>query len=139
MKVLIALVSMIFLLSCSNGDKKKFQMYELSPMAQLMETMYSDHESIKSKLQQGDQNIGTFPSNYLDIYTAKFTKESFNTPEFQTFAKAFIAADKALFTASDSVNRINAYNNAINSCINCHETVGCKGPLTRIRKLTIKP
>ncbi len=136
----IFLISGLFLIlfSCQNQDKKKFEMYELSPQAQLMETMYSDHQKIKNELLAGEQKIGTFPDNYLDIYTAKFTKESFNTPEFQTFAQSFIKADEQIYSTTDSLKRIQAYNNAINTCIVCHETVGCFGPLERIRKLKIK-
>lgn len=130
---------MIFLLisACENkkNEKKEFEMYQMSEMALLMEKMYQDHLAIKEKVMSGE-DLGDFPQNYLDIHTAKFTDESFEGNAFTTFANSFIEIEKKLF-AVDSTQQKQVYSNAIQSCIMCHENVGCPGPLVRIKQLKL--
>jgi len=56
---------------------KKFDMYKSSEMAILMEQMYVENSKLKERILKG-ATLGTFPSYYTKIFSAKFTDESDN-------------------------------------------------------------
>ena len=114
--------------------EKKFDMYELSEMASLMEQMYVYNLQIKSKIEKGE-SVGEFPEFFNKIYTAKFTDDSDNDIFFKEKAKEFITTQQLIY--SDSKNAISHFNSGVDACIKCHESK-CGGPIPRIKKLYIK-
>ena len=141
------LLSVFFSLcfSCKdNGDEKcepnetttsgkKFEMYEMSEMALLMEQMYVDNERLKDRIVKGD-TIGKFPNHFLKIHEAVMTDKQENDAFFKEQAANFIKAQELIY--EDPANAKEHFNNGIDACIKCHE-VKCGGPIPRIKKLYI--
>ena len=144
MNKLVFVLSTLFLFSCSKKkeeacdlpkeDGKKFEMYEMSEMAMLMEQMYADNERLKIRIVNGD-TIGEFPQHFLKIHQAVMTDKQENDDFFKEHAKAFIASQELIY--KDAKNAKAHFNASIDQCIKCHE-VKCGGPITRIKKLYIK-
>lgn len=111
--------------------EKKFEMYELSEMASLMEQMYAYNLQIKNKIEKGE-SIGKFPEFFNKIYTAKFTDISDKDPFFDEKAKKFIAAQNLIY--SDPKNLKQNFNDGVTACITCHQGK-CGGPIPKIKKL----
>ncbi|WP_306351037.1 hypothetical protein [Flavobacterium sp. '19STA2R22 D10 B1'] len=135
------ILSLFFLSGCKEkvetkkeAEKKDFQMYEMSPMAALMEQMYVDNGRIKERIVNGEP-IGDFPDHFVNIYQSRMTDESENDAFFKEQAALFLEAEQLIF--KDSANAKKHFNEAINACIRCHETK-CGGPIPRIRKLLIQ-
>ena len=57
--------------------EKKFDMYEMSEMATLMEQMYVDNQRLKERIIKGD-TIGEFPNHFLKIHKAVMTDKQEN-------------------------------------------------------------
>ena len=74
-------------------------------------------------------------SDYKTIHSATPTKESMKEKGFQSYAEAFLLSMEAL-EQSTTANRVEAYNDVITSCMNCHE-VTCHGPMRRIEKMYV--
>lgn len=147
MKQLIVLISIVLLIGCNkNAEKtqcdsessskkdKKFEMYQMSEMAALMESMYRENEHLKERIKNGD-TIGKFPSNFLQIHKAIMTDETDNDTFFKEQAKLFIKAQEQIYV--DPKNAKQHFNDGVNACVRCHE-VKCGGPLPKIKKLYIK-
>jgi cytochrome c553 len=115
-------------------EKKEFKMYEMSQMAALMEQMYVDNQRLKERIISGD-TIGTFPKHILNIHTSVMTDEDDNDAFFKEQAAKFIKAQQLIY--SDPANAKQHYNDAVSSCVQCHEGK-CEGPIPRIKKLYIK-
>ena len=120
--------------ACKKPGDKKFKMYEMSQMAALMEQMYVDNERLKERITKGD-TIGTFPKHILNIHTSVMTDAADNDAFFKAQAAKFITAQQLIY--SDPVNAKVHFNDAVTSCITCHEGK-CEGPIPRIKKLYIK-
>lgn len=116
------------------STEKKFDMYEMSEMALLMEQMYVDNEILKTKILKGE-SIGKFPQHFLKIHQAVMTEKQIKDVFFKTHANKFVAAQEKIYT--DSKNAKQHFNKSIDACIKCHETK-CGGPIDRIKKLYIK-
>lgn len=117
--------------NASCKKEKKFEMYELSEMASLMEQMYAYNLQIKNKIENSE-SIGEFPEFFNKIYTAKFTDSSDKDPFFDKKAKAFIAAQKLIY--SDPKNVKKNFNVGVAACVSCHQGK-CGGPIPKIKKL----
>lgn len=113
---------------------KKFDMYEMSEMASLMEQMYVDNENLKKRILKGD-TIGAFPNHFLEIHAAVMTDEQENDAFFKAQAANFISAQKLIY--EDPKNAKEHFNAGVDACVQCHE-VKCGGPIPRIKKLYIK-
>ena len=111
--------------------EKKFEMYELSEMASLMEQMYAYNLQIKNKIEK-EEPVGEFPEFFNKIYTAKFTDSSDKDPFFDEKAKAFIAAQNLIYSVPKNVKQ--NFNNVVTACITCHQGK-CGGPIPKIKKL----
>ncbi len=118
----------------SNSKNLKFEMYEMSEMANLMEQMYVDNQRLKQRIQKGD-TIGVFPNHFLQIHNAVMTDKTENDAFFKEQAAQFIKAQELIY--KDPKNAKQHFNDGVNACINCHE-VKCSGPIPRIKKLYIK-
>ena len=120
--------------NCKKPANKEFKMYEMSPMAALMEQMYVDNQRLKERITKGD-TIGTFPKHILNIHTSVMTDATDNDAFFKTQAAKFISTQQLIY--SDPVNAKAHFNEAVTSCVTCHEGK-CEGPIPRIKKLYIK-
>lgn len=148
-RIIIAVFSVLILVSCNDSSSKKaeeenavvktdtvgkkFEMYEMSEMAMLMEQMYVDNELLKERIATGD-TIGNFPQHFLKIHESVMTDEDENDAFFKEQAQKFIEAQALIYR--DSVNAKKHFNDAVSACIKCHE-VKCGGPIPRIKKLYI--
>ena len=145
-KIVILFFSFLLFYSCKNNEvkaveknindssKKKFDMYEMSEMAMLMEQMYVDNERLKERIKKGD-TIGKFPSHFMKIHEAVMTDKQENDIFFKEQAANFIKAQELIY--EDPKNAKEHFNQGIDACIKCHE-VKCGGPIPRIKKLYIK-
>ncbi|HYD92732.1 MAG TPA: hypothetical protein VEA37_14750 [Flavobacterium sp.] len=115
-------------------EKKEFVMYEMSEMAALMEQMYAENMQLKQRIANGD-TLGTFPRHFMDIHASAMTDESENDAFFKEQAARFLKAQELIY--KDSVNAKQHFNDAVSSCVKCHEQK-CEGPIPRIKKLYIK-
>lgn len=118
----------------SSDTEKKFQIYEMSEMAALMEQMYKDNEQLKKRIIEGD-TIGKFPNHFLEIHEAVMTDEQENDAFFKAQAQYFVNAQKLIY--EDPTNAKQHFNAGVDACVQCHE-VKCGGPIPRIKKLYIK-
>ena len=124
--------------SCSSESTtksdKKFEMYQMSEMAALMESMYLENQQLKERIKKGD-TIGKFPSHFLQIHKAVMTDETENDAFFKEQATLFIKAQELIY--QDPKNAKQHFNDGVNACVRCHQ-VKCGGPLPKIKKLYIK-
>ena len=118
----------------SSSTEKKFEMYEMSEMAMLMEQMYVDNEQLRERILTGD-TIGKFPNHFLKIHQAVMTDQQENDAFFKAHAANFIKAQELIY--QDPKNAKQHFNAGVDSCVQCHE-VKCGGPIPRIKKLYIK-
>lgn len=117
-----------------SASGKKFEMYEMSEMAMLMEQMYVDNNLLKERIKKGD-TIGKFPNHFLKIHSAVMTDPAENDAFFKQQAEKYIEAQELIY--SDPKNAQKHFNDGVDACISCHE-VKCAGPIARIKKLYIK-
>lgn len=118
----------------SPSQGKKFEMYEMSEMAMLMEQMYVDNNRLKERITKGD-TIGKFPNYFANIHSAVMTDPAENDAFFKEQAAKFIEAQELIY--KDPENAQKHYNDGVDACVKCHE-VKCAGPIPRIKKLYIK-
>jgi hypothetical protein len=132
----------IFLLGCKGKKDEQqdfnsppFDMYELSPMAMLMEQMYVDNMRIKSQILAGETDFGEFPVIHESIFSAQLTDPSDKDEFFEWQARYFIEVEKAFYQSKET-DKKSQFNAIINSCLECHKSK-CGGPIPRIKKLLI--
>jgi hypothetical protein len=118
----------------SSSKEKKFEMYQMSEMATLMEQMYVDNLRLKEKIIKGE-TIGDFPKHFLNIHTAVMTDDSDNDTFFKEQAADFIKAQQLIY--NDPKNAKEHYNKGIDACLSCHQEK-CGGPIPKIKKLYIQ-
>ena len=146
-KIFLVFLTSVLCFSCKNKEaeldvdksdsitsEKKFDMYEMSEMASLMEQMYKDNEKLKERITKGD-TIGKFPNHFLEIHAAVMTDEQENDAFFKAQAANFINAQKLIY--EDPKNAKEHFNSGVDACVQCHE-VKCGGPIPRIKKLYIQ-
>jgi hypothetical protein len=147
MKKLVLLFSLVLLIACNNKSDsskcetesktksdKKFEMYQMSEMAALMESMYLENKQLKERIKKGE-TIGKFPSHFLQIHKAVMTDETDNDAFFKEQSALFIKAQELIY--EDPKNAKQHFNDGVNACVRCHE-VKCGGPLPKIKKLYIE-
>lgn len=135
---------LIFFISCNSKVEKKkdslkndeLVMYSASELALLMEEMYQYNDSIKTLIENGILPTQQFPDKFLKIHTAEMTNTFERNTVFETFAKTFVEHENSISTSTLENVKTN-FNNAINTCIACHQT-SCTGPIPRIKKLLIE-
>lgn len=111
-------------------------MYSASELALLMEEMYQYNDSIKTLIENGILPTQQFPDKFLKIHTAEMTNTFERNSIYESFAKTFVEHENSINTSTLGNVKTN-FNNAINTCIACHQT-SCTGPIPRIKKLLIK-
>ena len=115
-------------------EKKDFEMYELSEMSAIMQHMYQLNEQLKERIESGEE-LGSFSESFERMLNAKMTNDKPMDDFFKTHAETFLANQRSIYENPSQAKEL--YNEAINSCIACHE-VKCTGPITKIEKLFIK-
>lgn len=80
-----------------------------------------------------EQNLGTFPEYFLEIYELQMTDFQDRDWFFIEQANMFVEKQKRIYEEGDVIAR---FNSMVNSCIACHQ-VKCTGPIARIKKLKI--
>jgi hypothetical protein len=149
MKKVLLIILSIGIFSCQNKEgkktddkeacakdsvkEKKFEMYEMSEMASLMEQMYAHNQQLRLRIIKGD-TLGKFPEFFNKIYSAEFTTPSDNDAFFKDNADKYIAAQKLIYSETETVKE--NYNKGVDACITCHQEK-CGGPIPRIKKLYI--
>lgn len=142
MRIVVVILATFLTFSCSDKkensappkEESKFEMYEMSEMAMLMEQMYADNERLKQRIIAGD-TVGKFPQHFLKIHKAVMTDKQENDDFFKSHATTYIAAQELIY--NDPKNAKEHFNASIDACVTCHE-VKCGGPIVRIKKLYIK-
>lgn len=146
MKYFLSCIGGLLLWSCTSKEAtkketilptekegKKFEMYEMSEMAALMEQMYVDNLRLKEKIEKGEA-VGEFPSHFAKIHSAIMTDPSDNDAFFQEQARVFLTAQEMIYKEPHKAKA--HYSQAVQACITCHE-VKCTGPIVRIKKLQL--
>jgi cytochrome c556 len=143
MKNWLYLVAVIFVSACAETpveeevvavEKKNFEMYELSEMSAIMQHMYQINEQLKARIESGEE-LGTYSESFDRILEAEMTKGKDMDDFFKTHAESFLKDQRSIYENPAQAKEL--YNQAINSCISCHE-VKCTGPIEKIEKLFIK-
>lgn len=145
MNKIFSLFILLIFISCDSKVSKKdnpekqekLVMYSASEMAMLMEEMYQYNDSIKKLIEKGNLPTQEFPDKFLKIHTAQITNSFERNSIFESFATSFLEHEKSINKSSTLENVKTNFNNAINTCIACHQT-SCTGPIPRIKKLLIK-
>lgn len=146
-KILLIAVTISFIFGCKQKNEKpeavtvkdtvagssKFQMYEMSEMAALMEQMYAYNTQLKDRVIN-KQDLGEYPTAFDKLHTAVLTETSDRDAFFNDQAIKFIEAQKAIY--ADPVQAKDNFNKMVNQCLECHSKK-CGGPIPRIKKLII--
>lgn len=147
-KITVLLFVCVFAFACQNDKKidssvqtsdsvkkdSKFQMYEMTELALLMEQMYAYNQQLRSRIIDND-SLGAFPEKFESIHTAVMTDPSENDSFYQEQAAFYLEAQKAIYTNPKEAKQ--KFNAMVESCLACH-TKKCGGPIPRIKKLFIK-
>ncbi|MDO5857141.1 hypothetical protein Q2490_07565 [Myroides odoratimimus] len=145
----LILLGFTVLLSCKNEIKQieetkelmvkdtlAFKMYNMAPMASLMEEMYAQGVFLKAEIEQGNKELGSLPEKHKDILTAKMTDPSDRDMFFTEQAEQYLKLEQTLYQENQG-DKIQQFNDMINSCLACHQKK-CGGPIPRIKKLLIQ-
>lgn len=114
-------------------SEPKFQMYEMSEMAALMEQMYAYNTQLKERIKS-NEDLGDYPTDFDRLHTAVLTETSDRDAFFNDQAIKFITAQKAIY--ADTLQAKDNFNKMVNQCLECHSKK-CGGPIPRIKKLLI--
>ena|SRR5690606_19498004 len=134
--LLIAIFSFVSCQSPKEEEKKEYEVYQYSEMALYMHSIYDIHENLKKDILEGNKLSDTIPETFLKIHTADFTKGFERDEHFESFSKFYLQQVTAIYDTASAIPLKDRYNNAVNMCISCHQTV-CMGPVPRIKKLLI--
>lgn len=117
-------------------DTTSFKMYEMSPLASLMEEMHAKGLFLKNQIESGKTDFGAWPEKHSQILSAKMTDPSDKDLFFTYQAEEYLRLEKILYQDKTG-DKKEQFNNLINSCLECHQKK-CGGPIPRIKKLLIK-
>lgn len=147
MKLFLFLSFFAVICSCNSSNQQAHEynttknekfvpdMYVPSEMTMLMRSMYTQHKEVKKNILN-NQDIGSFPANYLQIDTAQLTDNKPFSKTFKAFSKVYIDNEKDLYDTNSNTFLTKKYNTTIHTCISCHQ-IECVGPIPRIKKLLI--
>jgi len=142
MKNTIIILFTLLALACNKEKKtvekkpeKKFEMYQLSEMAMVMEQMYVENQRLKNHIIAND-SVGQYPTFFDKINTSKTTAPDQFDDFFKQQSALFIDIQKDIYIQKDQTSQKKAFNKMVDACIQCHD-VKCQGPIDRIQKLYI--
>lgn len=142
MRVIFLSIVLVFLLGCKREVKdvgqeseKVFQVYQLSPMSELMERLYAESLVYRNTaMGEGDEIVGD--TDYLEkMKTAALT----NTHDRDDFFEEHLVNFSVLYNKMREEKPLSkeTYNAMVGSCLECH-AIKCSGPVERIKKLIIR-
>ena len=136
----ILAVTATIISACNNGKNAKECNQPLNPngdseLALLMRKMLVQLEK-ENAFILNQKVAGEYPIEFEKIFTSKASSQNAKGDDFNEFASLYIMSLKHYYEA-DSLNRVNAFNNTVNSCISCHQSE-CPGPIKKIEKFLIK-
>jgi len=142
-KIFLSVALVVLFSGCNNSEKENteingdivYDMYKPSEMSILMNDMYDYNLIIKQEILEG-KSPDSFPTNFLNIYTAELSEFKSRNETFQAYSSLFVENQKEIFNADAHLDISERYNNTINLCISCHKTE-CTGPIPKIKKLLI--
>lgn len=132
----------LFFLGCNQQPKDeivqqiKFDLYEPSEMANLMNEMYNYNLAVKDSILNGFMPTH-FPMDFLEIHKAEMTEGKSRNAVFNSFSEVFLKAQEDFHATTDTTLLQENFNKLVNVCITCHQTE-CVGPIPRIKKLLIQ-
>lgn len=139
-KIIGGCIVMSFVFSCkimaqeSNKNAVNYPNKD-SELALLMREVVSNTEQVKQQIIEG-KPIEFFIA-FEKLHTAIPTESDLREDgKYASFADSYIFAVKELIKSSE--NKKELYNSMVQTCINCHQQI-CPGPVSRIKKLKIKP
>lgn len=131
LKIGLVLFGIIAIFSCNNPQKNANapDMYEVSPMSELMREMVIWSKDAKQKLQ--DSLPIVVPEKFFELAKKEGTRDEHLDQNFQDLAKVYLAQ---LQKIKGGKNQAYFYNESINACKSCHNNF-CGGPLVVIDQL----
>jgi hypothetical protein len=129
-KFLILVILSSSILACSQKDNKA-DMYEASPMSQLMRRMVVFSKRSKAKIEKGDSL--RVPKVLYELPERKGTRDEHKDSAFQQMARTYLNTLKGIERGDSQAYY---YQESINACKNCHSTY-CGGPMKVINKLDL--
>jgi hypothetical protein len=127
-----SILSIIYILSCSDINKKPSNTSNGSELTLLMREMFDDGMKIKEAILEGENP--QIMNKAKALMSAHSTDpEVAISEEFEIFAQSYLAAVEALEEVNNE-NRTTQYEIMVTSCMNCHRSL-CPGPMVKIKKL----
>jgi len=105
-----------------------------SELALLMREMQQYSNTAKADVKAG-KTPAPYPKEFDKIHTAKISESMTKSEYYKSFADLYIMSVKN-YTSSAPAERIETYNNMVNSCLACHSQ-HCPGPVPVIKKMMI--
>ena len=133
-KVLFLFLTFIYCCQSDQNCQQPVNPNGDSELALLMRQMADHAESEKRSLINGG-TPGEYIHEFEKIATATPTDTKDLSPAYAGYAQLYIEALKAYHSAEKN-EVMNAYNNMIQTCINCHRDE-CPGPKRRIEKMKL--
>jgi len=143
MRIWVCFIGLICVVSCSESavdevpvteEKKSFVMHEVSEMSAIMQHMYQLNEQLKERIESGEE-LGSYSEIFERILEAQMTNNKQIDDFFRVHAETFLKDQRSIYENPENAKDL--YNEAISSCIACHE-VKCTGPIQKIEKLYIE-
>lgn len=110
---------------------------ESSELAQLMRQMFDENMELRDRVMNGEE-LQDLSEEYNRIHSADATEPEKITDAYHALADAYLQSMQTLMEA-DEEHRVEAFNNMVTTCINCHRGVSCQGPIPKIKQLRIRP
>lgn len=132
MRAYLVFVLMLFVVSCG----KTYDVYEPNGMGLVMEKMYDNLVQTRLNIQEG-KPVGVFQAEDSLIFSEELTDKNINREKFNAFAQILIGNELKLYDAAE-LDKVKQHNQVVQSCLNCHHSIGCTGPIPKIEKLSIE-
>lgn len=110
---------------------------ESSELALLMRQMWDENMELRDRVLSGEELVD-LSEEYNRIHTANATEPEKITETYHALANAYLQSMETLMNSSEE-NRVEAFNNMVTTCVNCHKGVSCQGPIPKINRLRIRP
>ena len=129
-KFLILAILSTSIFACSQKDNKA-DMYEPSPMSQLMRRMVVFSKRSQTKISRGDTI--RVPKVLYELPIRKGTRDEHKDSAYQQMARIYMDKLKGIERGDSQAYY---YQESINACKSCHSTY-CGGPMKVINKLDL--
>ncbi|NVK26919.1 MAG: hypothetical protein HWE14_02680 [Flavobacteriia bacterium] len=120
----------------SEQSSSEIIMPDPSELALLMRKMFDENMAMKEQIMNGGGAPESFPEEYYNLHTADATEPEKITAVYHAMGDSYLQSMKAVVDAPEG-EEVKLFNNMVNTCIACHQSVSCQGPIARIKKLRI--